>query len=67
MTHSKLTISQGLAMLMEHNEGELADIQAASIIAWSMDTKAGRIESAIINDLIATQCAQAMKLKAYLK
>lgn len=61
---SRQTLGNALTKLMTHTEGELADIMALAIIAWSKDTKAGNIESAAYNDLIATQCAHALKLKA---
>lgn len=66
MSISRQALASGLRQLMTNTEEELADIQAAAIIAWAADTKAGNIESAAYNDLIATQAAHAMKLKAML-
>lgn len=61
---SRATLAANLRDFCAKTNDELADIQALAIIAWSKDMKAGNVESAAYNDLIATQCAHALKLKA---
>lgn len=61
---SRATLASNLRDFCGKTNEELADIQALAITAWSKDMKAGNVESAAYNDLIATQCAHAMKLKA---
>lgn len=63
---SRATLAANLRDFCGKSESELADIMALAIIAWSKDMKAGNIESAAYNDLISTQCAHALKLKAML-
>jgi len=63
---SRQTLGSALTKLMTHTEDELGEIMWLAMKASWADSKAGNIESAAYNDLIATQCVHALKLKAML-